>query len=201
MKIATIDGAPADIATGAIGDLRARLRGRLLIDGDHDYDRARVVFNGLFDRRPALIAQCADAADVAEAVRFAAGSSTAHRRPWRRPQHRGALHVRRGRCHRRCHPCGPSRSIPRARPPVSAGAPRGSTGIPETHTIDVVFGIHGKAMGIPREQFQALLEGMSHTRRSTTLDELANVAVFLASDLARGMTGTVANITGGRIVD
>ena len=76
-----------------------------------------------------------------------------------------------------------------------------STGIPETHTIDVVFGIHGKAMGIPREQFQALLEGMSHTRRSTTLAELANVAVFLASDLASGMTGTVANITGGRIVD
>ena len=51
MKIATIDGPPADIANGAIGDLRARLRGRLLIDGDPDYDRARVVFNGLFHRR------------------------------------------------------------------------------------------------------------------------------------------------------
>jgi NAD(P)-dependent dehydrogenase (short-subunit alcohol dehydrogenase family) len=76
-----------------------------------------------------------------------------------------------------------------------------STGIPETHTIDVVFGIHGKAIGISREQFQALLESMSHTRRSTTLAELANVAVFLASDLATGMTGTVANLTGGRIVD
>jgi NAD(P)-dependent dehydrogenase (short-subunit alcohol dehydrogenase family) len=76
-----------------------------------------------------------------------------------------------------------------------------STGIPETHTIDVVFGLHGKAMGMPREQFQALMESMSHTRRSTTLAELANVAVFIASDLASGMTGTVANITGGKIVD
>jgi NAD(P)-dependent dehydrogenase (short-subunit alcohol dehydrogenase family) len=76
-----------------------------------------------------------------------------------------------------------------------------STGIPETHTIDVVFGLHGKAMGIPREEFQALMESMSHTRRSTTLAELANVAVFIASDLASGMTGTVANLTGGKIVD
>jgi NAD(P)-dependent dehydrogenase (short-subunit alcohol dehydrogenase family) len=76
-----------------------------------------------------------------------------------------------------------------------------STGMPETPTIDFVFGVHAKAMGIPREQFQALMEGMSHTRRSTTLAELANVAVFIASDLASGMTGTVANLTGGKIVD
>ena len=73
MKIATFDGPPVDIANGALGDLRARLRGRLLIEGDPAYDRARVVFNGLFDRRPALIAQCADPADVAEAVQFATG--------------------------------------------------------------------------------------------------------------------------------
>jgi enoyl-[acyl-carrier-protein] reductase (NADH) len=31
--------------------------------------------------------------------------------------------------------------------------------------------------------------------------ELANVAVFIASDLSSGMTGTVANLTGGKIVD
>jgi hypothetical protein len=28
-----------------------------------------------------------------------------------------------------------------------------STGLPETHTIEVVFGLHAKAMGIPQEQF------------------------------------------------
>jgi len=76
-----------------------------------------------------------------------------------------------------------------------------STGIPETATIDVVFGLHAKAMGITQGQFQKLMEGNTHTRRSTTLAELSNVAVFLASDLASGMTGTVANLTGGEIVD
>ena len=76
-----------------------------------------------------------------------------------------------------------------------------STGIPETHAFDGVVDLHSKAMGISREQFLALVESMGHTRRSTTLTELASVAVFLASHLASGMTGTVANITGGRIVD
>lgn len=76
-----------------------------------------------------------------------------------------------------------------------------STGIPETGTIGVVFGLHAKAMGMSREQFQALIEGMSHTRRSTTLKELADTAVFLASDLASAMTGAVVNLTGGRIAD
>ena len=76
-----------------------------------------------------------------------------------------------------------------------------TTGIPETGTIDVVFDLHAKAHGITRQQFQALLEGMTHRRRSTTLLELADVAAFVASDRARAMTGTVANLTGGIIVD
>jgi enoyl-[acyl-carrier-protein] reductase (NADH) len=76
-----------------------------------------------------------------------------------------------------------------------------STGLPETHTIEVVFDLHAKAMGISREQFQAFIDSMSDRRRSSTLAEVANAAVFLASDLASGMTGTVANLTGGAIVD
>ena len=76
-----------------------------------------------------------------------------------------------------------------------------STGIPETETIGVVFGLHAKAIGIPREAFQALMESMSHTRRSTTLAELTNVAVLMACDRASAMTGTVANLTGGKVVD
>jgi NAD(P)-dependent dehydrogenase (short-subunit alcohol dehydrogenase family) len=76
-----------------------------------------------------------------------------------------------------------------------------STGIPETGTIDVVFGLHAKAIGISREQFQAMIEQMSHRRRSTTLAELADVAALMASDRAVAMTGTVANLTGGIIVD
>lgn len=45
------------------------------------------------------------------------------------------------------------------------------------------------------------MESTSHTRRSTTLKELTNAAVFLASDLAAGMTGTVANLTAGKVSD
>jgi len=76
-----------------------------------------------------------------------------------------------------------------------------TTGMPETGTIDVVFGLHAKAHGITREQFQSMLEGMTHRRRSTTLLELAQVAAFVASDRAAAMTGTVVNLTGGAIVD
>lgn len=51
--------------------LAADLHGRLVKPGDPSYDEARRVWNGLIDRRPALIAQCADAADVVRAVEFA----------------------------------------------------------------------------------------------------------------------------------
>jgi enoyl-[acyl-carrier-protein] reductase (NADH) len=76
-----------------------------------------------------------------------------------------------------------------------------SSGMPETGTIDVVFGLHAKALGISREQFQGFIESLTHRKRSTKLAEVANAAVFLASDLGSGMTGTVANLTGGLIVD
>jgi enoyl-[acyl-carrier-protein] reductase (NADH) len=67
--------------------------------------------------------------------------------------------------------------------------------------IDVVFGLHAKALGMPTEQFRSIVEAGTHTKRSTTLQELGNAAVFLASDMSSGMTGTVANLTGGIIAD
>ena len=75
-----------------------------------------------------------------------------------------------------------------------------TTGMVETPVIDVVYGLHADAMGIPKEQFTAVTS-MSHRKRPTTLAELTSVAVFLASDQASAMTGTVANLTGGIIVD
>jgi FAD/FMN-containing dehydrogenase len=47
------------------------LRGGVLQPGDEGYDEARLVWNGLIDRRPALIVQCTGAADVVDAVNFA----------------------------------------------------------------------------------------------------------------------------------
>src|SRR5687767_6639031 len=54
----------------AIAELKAGLRGRLLSPGDDGYDDARRTWNGMFDRRPALIARCAGVADVRRAVNF-----------------------------------------------------------------------------------------------------------------------------------
>jgi FAD/FMN-containing dehydrogenase len=47
--------------------------GVLLRAGDAAYDEARTVFNGMIDRRPAMIAQCESAADVQAAVRYGVG--------------------------------------------------------------------------------------------------------------------------------
>jgi FAD/FMN-containing dehydrogenase len=47
------------------------LRGQLIRPGDEGFEEARLVWNGVIDRRPALIARCADAQDVVQAVKFA----------------------------------------------------------------------------------------------------------------------------------
>jgi FAD/FMN-containing dehydrogenase len=54
-----------------LDQLRGRFRGTLLRPGEEGYAEARRVWNGAIDRRPALIARCAGADDVHEAVRFA----------------------------------------------------------------------------------------------------------------------------------
>src|SRR5215468_7192689 len=54
-----------------VQELRAKFRGELIAPGDEAYDAARKVYNGMIDRRPALIARCADVADVIAGVAFA----------------------------------------------------------------------------------------------------------------------------------
>jgi hypothetical protein len=51
--------------------LKAGLRGELLRPGDAGYDDARKIWNGMIDKRPALIARCAGVADVIHSVNFA----------------------------------------------------------------------------------------------------------------------------------
>ena len=75
-----------------------------------------------------------------------------------------------------------------------------TTGIPETPLIDEVWEIHGKAQGITPEQFHNMMEGNTHRKRLTTLAELANAAVFVASDEGSAITGTILNLTAGMII-
>jgi len=65
------DGRQATVTASDVADLKAGLRGELLLPGQSGYDQARKVWNGAFDRRPALIARCLGEADVTQAVTFA----------------------------------------------------------------------------------------------------------------------------------
>ncbi len=51
--------------------LRANLRGELLQPGDEGYDDARLIWNGMFDKKPARIARCNGTVDIVHAVNFA----------------------------------------------------------------------------------------------------------------------------------
>jgi FAD/FMN-containing dehydrogenase len=55
----------------ATATFERNLRGRLIRPIDSDYDSARSLYNGMIDKRPAMIARCVDAADVIAAVNFA----------------------------------------------------------------------------------------------------------------------------------
>jgi NAD(P)-dependent dehydrogenase (short-subunit alcohol dehydrogenase family) len=74
-------------------------------------------------------------------------------------------------------------------------------GIPETGRIKESFELYAKASGMTWEQFHELLASRTHTRRLSTLAEMANVAVFMASDQASGMTGTIVNLSMGSLDD
>jgi NAD(P)-dependent dehydrogenase (short-subunit alcohol dehydrogenase family) len=74
-------------------------------------------------------------------------------------------------------------------------------GMPETGTLKEAFEPRARATGMTWEQFQAFLAARTHPRRLMTLEEMANVAVFMASDNASGMTGTTVNLTMGSLDD
>ena len=71
LEAVTLSGKTITLSQSDIKDLRAGLRGPLLLARDEGYDQARRLWNGAFDRHPALIARCAGAADVVHAVNFA----------------------------------------------------------------------------------------------------------------------------------
>ncbi|RWA84881.1 SDR family oxidoreductase [Mesorhizobium sp.] len=74
-------------------------------------------------------------------------------------------------------------------------------GMPESSTMKEVFDINAKPAGMTWEQFQGFLASTTHPRRVMKLEEVANMAVFAASDKASGMTGTIVNLTMGALDD
>jgi len=70
LEIATKDAAVATVDLAAVEALERDLRGTILLPTTEHYDQARRIWNGMVDRRPALIVRCAGAADVVSTVNF-----------------------------------------------------------------------------------------------------------------------------------
>ena len=71
LRITTIRGTAILLQDTAIEAFRKNVRGELLRPMDADYETTRTVWNGMIDRRPALILRCTGVADVIAAVQFA----------------------------------------------------------------------------------------------------------------------------------
>ena len=67
----TLDGTGLELSDELIDGLRAEVRGDVLTAEDAAYDEVRRIWNGMHDRRPALIVRCTGTADVVAAVNFA----------------------------------------------------------------------------------------------------------------------------------
>ena len=65
--------------------LRGAISGCVISPEDSGYDKARLVHNGTVDKRPSIIAQCSNTADIADAITFARETA------WRSPSEAGAI--------------------------------------------------------------------------------------------------------------
>ena len=61
----------SDVDPASIDELRSRFRGEIVDSSDPGYDEARAVWNATVDKRPGVIARCADTEDVVASVAFA----------------------------------------------------------------------------------------------------------------------------------
>jgi FAD/FMN-containing dehydrogenase len=67
----TLSGQRTTLERAALQELSDSLHGSLILPAHPHYDTARRVWNGMIDRRPAMVVMCADAEDVTNAVTFA----------------------------------------------------------------------------------------------------------------------------------
>ena len=67
----SLHGGEIELEKAAITELGGSMSGPLLLSGHPQYDEARTIWNGMHDKRPALIARCLNSQDVSNAVTFA----------------------------------------------------------------------------------------------------------------------------------
>ncbi|MDH3605311.1 MAG: FAD-dependent oxidoreductase, partial [Candidatus Tectomicrobia bacterium] len=64
-------GTDIQLDEAVVDTFRANLHGALICPEDATYEQARKVWNGMIDKRPAMVARCTGVADVVAAVNFA----------------------------------------------------------------------------------------------------------------------------------
>lgn len=76
-----------------------------------------------------------------------------------------------------------------------------TSAMPDTPLIDEVYNLHANAREIDLKQFHTDMESRTHTKRLTSIHDLALAAVFAASDEGKSLTGTILNLTAGLVVN
>lgn len=71
MKFKTLDGRFAEIDQKDLHALKNTVKGTVLLQGEHGYESARAIWNGIFNMMPSAIVVCREAQDVMKAVTFA----------------------------------------------------------------------------------------------------------------------------------
>jgi enoyl-[acyl-carrier-protein] reductase (NADH) len=74
-----------------------------------------------------------------------------------------------------------------------------TAGVAETLSKEKLIGVGGENVPDP-QTVEEMIAGMATLRRAPRLADVAEVATFLASDRAAGMTGTMANVTCGLVL-
>ena len=73
LSITNVNGNQTNVVIADLHKLAEQIRGSVIRAEDETYEEARRLWNGMFDKRPAVIVQCAGVADVIDAVCFARG--------------------------------------------------------------------------------------------------------------------------------
>ena len=69
--IMSLSGEATNLSDSEISSFKKNFSGQLLTKEDKDYNEARLIWNGMIDKHPALIARCRNSKDVSLAVKFA----------------------------------------------------------------------------------------------------------------------------------